>query len=64
MTIKEIMDRIAGADHEWELDPSWVKTMGPMEVLAGALSGIDPRDVRPFLFNLPVAKLRPKPKSK
>jgi hypothetical protein len=61
MTIKALMDRIAGDDLEWaDLDIPMVHDMADAEVQYVALSGIDNRDFRAYAFRLPIEKLRKK----
>lgn len=58
MTIKTLMDRIAGEDLEWaELDSAMLREMADDEVQYVALSGIG-KDGRPYAFRLPVEKLQ------
>lgn len=62
MTIKELMYRVAGTDLEWTgLDEKMLREMGPAEVAtveAAVLTGVDQRDKRPYMFRLPIEKLR------
>jgi hypothetical protein len=63
MTIKRLMDRIAGEDLEWvDLDGTVLREMADDEVQMAVLSGMG-RDGRPFIFRLPVEKLQRKSRS-
>jgi hypothetical protein len=58
MTIKELMDRVAGNDLEWaDVDSTMLREMADDEVQYAALSGIG-KDGRHVAFLLPVEKLR------
>jgi hypothetical protein len=60
MTIKELMDRIAGEDLEWvELDSAMLREVANDRVEMATLAGMG-QDGRPFIFRLPVEKLRKK----
>jgi hypothetical protein len=60
MTIKELMDRVAGEDLEWtDLESAMLRDMADDEVMYAALSG-HTKDGRPYAFRLPVEKLRKK----
>ena len=60
MTIKTLMDRIAGDDLEWAgCDNAMLREMADEEILMAALTGVG-KDGRPFLFRLPVETLRKK----
>lgn len=61
MTIQNLMDRIAGDDFEWaDIDQNMLEDVGPVEVQAGTLSGIDQRDSRTTIYRLPLERLRKK----
>jgi hypothetical protein len=61
MTIGELMKRVAGEDLEWaDLDNDMVRDMADEKVQMGMLTGVG-KDSRPFLFRLPIEKLRKKP---
>ena len=57
MTIREVMDRIAGEEYEWEGVDRNLLNMGDAEVVMAVLTGSD-NDGRPFMFRLPVETLR------
>lgn len=59
MTIKTLMDRLAGEEYEWTgVDPK-LCGMAEAEVEMAVLTGTGP-DKRAYLFRLPVEKLRKK----
>lgn len=58
MTLKTLMDRVAGEDLEWaDLDQRMLIEMANEEIQMAVLTGLG-KDGRPFLFRLPVEKLR------
>jgi hypothetical protein len=60
MTIKELMARVAGEDLEWvDLNEDMLREMGGEEVMMATLAGFG-KDDRPFVFRLPVERLRKK----
>ena len=56
MTIQELMDRIAGDDLEW-VDVAALGEVGNNQVHMATLGAVD-EDGKPFIFRLPVEKLR------
>jgi hypothetical protein len=63
VTIKELMDRVAGDDLEWyEVESAMLRDMGGDEIEMATLAGIG-RDGKTFIFRLPVEKLRRKTRS-
>lgn len=59
MTIRELMDRVAGQEYEWTgVDPNLLG-MGDVEVTMAVLTGSDDEG-RPFIFRLPVEALKKK----
>ena len=61
MTIKELMDRIAGEDLEWA-DVAALGEMAGDEVQMATLAGIG-KDGRTYIFRLPVEKLKQRTRS-
>jgi hypothetical protein len=60
VTIKILMDRIAGSDLEWaDVDSQMLRDMANEEIQMAVLTGMG-KDGRPFLFRLPVEKLQKK----
>jgi hypothetical protein len=60
MTIAELMKRIAGDDLEWaDLDSAMLREMANDEVEIATVTGMG-QDGRPFLFRVPLEKLRKK----
>ena len=63
MTIRELMDRIAGDDLEWaELDRAMLRVVEDYEVKMATLGAVD-QDDKPCVFRLPVEKLKQKTRS-